>query len=138
MGILYLSAENRVRTLKGILFVSVFAAAAILLAELPIVKQTGFSPLIIGIILSMIFGNVFRSSIPKDWTPGIIFCSKFILRTAIILYGFRITFQNIASIGLPGLLVSIIMVVSTFLIGLFIGTRILKIDRDLVMGGSIN
>jgi len=133
MGISYLSAENRVRTLKGILFVSVFAVAAIFLAELPIVKETGFSPLIIGIIISMTFGNVFRNSIPKDWAIGIIFCSKFILRTAIILYGFRITFQNIASIGLPGLLVSIIMVASTFLIGSFVGIKFLKMDADLAM-----
>jgi uncharacterized integral membrane protein (TIGR00698 family) len=126
----FFSRENAPHTLKGVLFVGLFAIAATWIASLPFFKNLGFSPLIIGIFISMIYGNTLRHKLPQKWLMGILFSGKFILRTAIIFYGFRITFTDIAGIGLPGLLQSAVMVGTTFIIGYVVGIRFMKMDRD--------
>ena len=101
------SKENRANTLNGLLFVALFALAAIQIANLPMIKDIGLSPLIVGIIIGIFYANTLRHKLPKEWVPGIMFSTKYILRFAIILYGFRITFQNIFQVGIPGIIVSV-------------------------------
>ncbi len=60
----------------------------------------------------------------------ITFSAKLILRGAIILYGFRLTFQQIYAVGMPGLTVDLIMVVSTFMIGSIVAIKLLKLDKQ--------
>ncbi|MEW6468482.1 MAG: YeiH family protein [Bacteroidota bacterium] len=129
----YFNRENRPHTLRGLLFVAAFATVATLLARLDFVKQLGLSPLIIGIIISMIYGNTLRQKLPHKWLMGILYCTKHVLRAALVFYGFRITFQEISAVGLPGLIESALMVGSTFLIGIFIGIKLLGMDKDLAM-----
>ncbi len=133
------SKENRGDTLSGILFVALFSMTAILIADYPFIKNLAISPLIIGIIIGVVYANTLRSKLPAEWVPGIIFSTKTLLRVAIIFYGFRLTFQNIADVGLSGILMSIIMVTTTFIIGYFVGTKILKFDKEttiLISAGS--
>lgn len=92
--------------------------------------------MIIGIILGMLYANSLRNHLPETWVPGIQFCSKKILRLGIILYGFRLTFQDIAAVGISGIVVDAIIVTVTILGGIFIG-RLLKMDRDTALLTSI-
>ncbi len=124
------SKENRANTLSGILFVALFAMAATYLAQFSIFKDLGISPLILGILLGMFYANTLRNKLPKEWVPGIIFSTKTLLRTAIVFYGFRLTFQNIAEVGFSGIMVSTIMVASTFIIAYLVGTKFLKLDKE--------
>lgn len=114
----------------GIAIVIVFTMAAMAISSIGSIKTAGLSPVVVGMILGMISGNLFYENIPDSWRLGFLFCIKYVLRTAIVFYGFRITFQEISLVGIHGLLVSILMVISTLFIGLFIGRK-LKIDRDL-------
>lgn len=125
------SKEQRNDTFKGIGFVAVFAFAALAISELPFFTHLQISPLIIGIVLGIIYANTLRHHIPEEWAPGIQFSAKTILRTAIVFYGFRITFQEIAEVGMAGLVESIIMVATTFLIGAYVGIKYFKMDKDL-------
>jgi len=84
----------------------------------------------VGIIIGTFYANTLRNHLPNAWVAGIVFSTKNILRFAIILYGFRITFQNILQVGLPGIIASNAIVTFTFIIGYFVGTKILKLDRD--------
>lgn len=117
----------------GVVFVAVLAMAATYIAGIPVLQKLSISPLIVGIILGMVLGNSVRQRFPEVWTPGIIFSAKKILRLAIILYGFRITFQQIAAVGVSGLAADIIMLSSTFLIGGYLGVKWLKIDHDTAL-----
>ena len=114
----------------GIAIVIVFSIGAMAIASMGSIKAVGLSPVVVGMILGMISGNLFYENIPGSWRSGFSFCIKYVLRAAIIFYGFRITFQEISLVGIHGLLVSILMVVSTLFIGNFIGRK-LKIDSDL-------
>jgi len=122
--------ENRNNTLSGILFVALFAMSATYLGEFSFFQHLGISPLIIGIVLGMIYANTLRSKLPKEWCSGILFSTKTLLRTGIILYGFRITFYNIQAVGLSGIATSAMVVISTFIIGYFVGTQWLKLDKE--------
>lgn len=124
------SKQNRYNTLNGLLFVGLFATAATSISQITILKNLGISPLIVGIVLGIIYANTLRNHLPKEWLPGILFSTKTILRTAIVFYGFRVTFQNIAHVGISGIFTSALIVISTFFIGYFIGTKLLKLDRD--------
>lgn len=127
------SKANRSHTLHGILFVMLFALCSLYLAETPWVTQTGISALVVAIVLGIIYSNTLRHHLPSEWTPGIHFSAKQLLRLAIILYGFRVSFQEIASIGTTGLILDLLIVGSTLLLGTIIGIKIFKLDRHLVL-----
>jgi uncharacterized integral membrane protein (TIGR00698 family) len=124
------SAKNRSGTLNGILFVAIFAAAATMVADISFVASLGISPLVVGIVIGIFYANTLHNQIPKAWESGITFSGKKILRFAIVFYGFRITFQQIAEVGMDGFMVSLLMLSSTFILGTYLGHKIFKMDRD--------
>ena len=128
-----ITRTNHTGTYNGILFVSLLALAAVFLAKIPTLSYLKISPLIVGIILGMVYANTLRSSFPESWSPGVTFSAKKLLRLAIILYGFRLTFQQIGDVGAVGLAVAIVMLTSTFLLGSWVGTKIFGLDRDTSM-----
>ena len=109
-----------------------FSFSAFYIAQFPIIKSLSLSPLIVGIILGMIYANTLRMHLPETWVPGILFCSKTLLRTAIVFYGFRLTFQNVIAVGTTAIVVDVIIVTSVILLGLFIG-KLLKMDSNLTI-----
>lgn len=127
------SKGQRGDTLSGIFFVVLFATSATYVSEFNFIKAMALSPLIIGILFGMIYANTLRNHIPKQWQSGINFSMKQILRFGIILYGFRLTFNNIEQVGLNGVLIAAIIVGSTFIIGYFVGTKFFKLDRDVAI-----
>ena len=124
------SAQNRSNTIKAILLVFLFAFCAMFLSYLDIFKHLAISPLVIGIVLGMVYANTLRHKLPISWNQGIIFCTKTLLRLGIILYGFRITFSQIAQMGIQGVVASISVVVLTLLLGYYLGVKILGLDRE--------
>ncbi len=124
------SAENRNGTIAGIIFVAIFAAAATFIAGLGPIHALGLSPLVIGIVMGIFYANTLHNQTPKEWQTGITFSGKKILRFAIVVYGFRITFQQIADVGLDGFLVSLTMLTTTLILGSWAGTKLFGMDRD--------
>ncbi|MCM1504506.1 MAG: YeiH family protein [Muribaculum sp.] len=122
--------------LHGVLLIALFACAAFYIGEARFFKDISFSPMIIGIILGMLYANSLRNNLPETWVPGIQFCSKRILRIGIILYGFRLTFQDVVNVGVSGIVIDAIVVTVTILGGIGIG-RLLKMDRDTALLTSV-
>lgn len=125
-------SEKRSNTLHGILLIALFSCSAFYIADFPFIKNLSLSPLIVGIVLGMVYANSLRNHLPETWVPGIKFCTKEVLRYGIILYGFRLTFQSVIAIGLPGISVDIIIVGGTILLGMALG-KLLKMDKDLAL-----
>lgn len=120
----------------GILFMALFACASCYIGEWQVLKAISISPLIIGIVLGMVYANSLRNHLPATWGPGIKFCSKTILRLGIILYGFRLTFQDVMAVGVPGIVIDCIIVTVTILGGVLVG-KWLKMDSDIALLTSI-
>lgn len=126
------SKENRSNTFHGILLIALFSFAAFYIAEIPFVKSLSFSPLIVGIILGMLYANSLRNKLPETWVPGIKFCTKQILRTGIVLYGFRLTLTQVMAVGVPAIVMDSIIVAGTIFLGLWFG-KIIKLDKETTL-----
>ena len=131
-----MSPKRLANPLHGILLIVLFSFSACYIADFEWVKHLSFSPLIVGIVLGMIYANSLRNHLPKTWVPGIQFCTKQVLRTGIVLYGFKLTFQSVIDIGGAALLIDAVVVAFTILLGAGLG-RLLKMDRDTALLTSI-
>jgi uncharacterized integral membrane protein (TIGR00698 family) len=116
--------------LNGILFVALFAAAVTRLAAFPAIAGLGISPLIVGIVAGALYGNTLRAGMPAHWAAGVNFSARKLLRIAVAFFGLRVSLQEIAQVGLPGLTVSVLVVVSTLVLGTWLGMKLMKLDRD--------
>lgn len=124
--------ENKSDVLHGILLIVLFSFSAFYIAEFQMMKSLSFSPLIIGIILGMIYANSLRNKLPQTWVPGIKFCTKEVLRAGVVLYGFKLTFQQVMEIGLPAIVADGIIISGTLLIGILVG-KLLKMDWETAL-----
>lgn len=129
-------SEKRSNMLHGVLLIALFSCAAFYISDFPFFKKLSFSPLIIGIILGMLYANSLRNRLPETWVPGILFSSKQLLRLGIILYGFRLTFQNIVDVGLQAIFVDALIVTITIVGGYWIG-KLMKMDKDVALLTSV-
>ncbi len=124
-------SDQQLQLMNGIFFVALFAGAAYQLSQWHYIALLGISPLIVGIVLGMVYGNTLRLHLPVYWLPGIVFSSKTLLRIAIVLYGFRLTYQDIFLVGIDGLIVASCMLTTTFLGGSWLGIRVFRLPRRL-------
>ncbi|HEE1276282.1 hypothetical protein BVC92_24475, partial [Klebsiella pneumoniae] len=93
--------------------------------------------------LAILFGMVVGNTVyPKIWQPcdgGVIFAKQHLLRLGIILYGFRLTFAQIADVGVSGILIDVLTLSSTFFIACFLGQKVFGLDKHtswLIGAGS--
>ncbi|SAK64116.1 membrane protein [Caballeronia temeraria] len=119
--------------LNGILFVALFAAAVTRLASVPAIAGLGISPLIVGIVAGAIYGNALRHGMPDSWAAGVNFSARKLLRIAVAFFGLRVSLQEIAQVGVSGFTVSVLVVVSTLVIGTWAGMKLMKLDRDTAL-----
>lgn len=117
----------------GILYCTIFSVIAIILSKTELFIQWNLNSLTIAILIGMLISNLMPKMVHESCKDGIVFSAKKILRLAIILYGFRITFQQIAAVGAHGFFADVIMLTTTYLLGYYLGTRVLKLDKDLCM-----
>ena len=122
--------EKKLHIINGAFFVALFSCSAFYISETKAMLYLSFSPLTVGIILGMIYANTLRRHLPEEWIPGITFCSKKLLRLSIILYGFKLTFQNVEHIGIEAILIDIIVIIGTIVLGMLIG-KLLGIGGEL-------
>ncbi len=114
----------------GMGFITAINILAIYLSNTSILATMHFGPVIIAIIIGMAHSQFTSRYIPEKWNDGITFCAEAVLSTAIILYGLRISAQDINGVGTSGILLAVTMIVTTFVVGYLFGTKFLKLDRD--------
>jgi len=127
------------RKLRAYLFVFLMAFSSYLFSFVPPFSTLAISPLIIAIIFGVLVGNTIYSSVSFLERSGVIkVATKEILRLGIILYGFKITLDEIASVGVSGVFMAFFIVFSTFTIGCFVGKKLgLSMEESiLVSSGS--
>ena len=122
--------KDLIKFSSGLLFIIIFSTLSIWLAASPLLAQLGISPLIVAIILGIIYGNTIHHKLTSHWHKSLSFCTKRILRMAIVLYGFRISFQELMGIGWQGIGLGCFVVISTLALGIWVGKK-LKIDQEL-------
>src|SRR5690606_20614960 len=125
--------------LPGLALSAAIALAAIRLGELPWLQTHGLSPLIVAILLGIALGNTVYPYIGAQCGPGIAVAKQTLLRAGIVVYGFRLTFHDVGHVGTAGIVIDALVLTSTFALSLFVGRRMLGLDRDtsiLIGAGS--
>ncbi|MBA4707997.1 YeiH family protein [Aquitalea aquatica] len=117
----------------GLLLVLVLALGSLHAAALPWFSQLGLSALTIAIVGGMVLGNTLYPRIALPSHHGVTFAKGQILRLGIILFGFKLTFQDIAAVGISGILIDACVLTSTFLLAFWLGRRKLGLDEQSVI-----
>jgi uncharacterized integral membrane protein (TIGR00698 family) len=117
----------------GLALAAAIAAASMWGAGLPAVQKLGISALTLAIVLGIVLGNTVFPRIAPFSGEGVEFAKARLLRLGIVLYGFRITFQEIGNIGWAGILIDMLVIGLTFTLALQLGTRVFKLDRQTAM-----
>lgn len=123
----------------GISLVVVLSIASSYLAGIGWIETLGLSTLTIAILLGIFIGNTFFGHIATYTDKGVDLSKNTLLRLGIILYGFRITFQQIISVGWSGLVVAVLMIACTFSLAIMLGAKVFKLDTQtaiLIGAGS--
>lgn len=117
----------------GVFASALIAYLAIELGKIAWLQTHGLSALTLAIVLGMLLGNTVYPKIAAHAGSGVTFSKQSLLRVGIIFYGFRLTMHDIGHVGLAGVLIDASVLTSTFALAWFLGTRILKLDRNTAL-----
>ncbi|MGE9552732.1 YeiH family putative sulfate export transporter [Erwinia amylovora] len=120
------------RFTAGLLLALLLAVFATWLGKQPAIAALGLSALTLAILAGIVVGNTLYPRFANRCDPGVILAKQRLLRIGIVLYGFRLTFQQIADVGLSGVLIDILTLSSTFLMACWLGRRVFGLDRETV------
>ncbi len=118
--------------IAGLCITLVLSAAAMFLAQTHIATQWHISALTLAIVLGIVCGNSIYPMIEARVKTGVLFAKGFLLRCGIVLFGFRLTFQDISQVGFSALFADASVLILTFLLTCWVGIKWLKIDRQIV------
>jgi len=133
------SPINTSQLVAGIALCALLAVAAILLGRLDWLSHHGLSALTVAIVLGIAVGNSAYSKIAIQCAPGVMFSKQMLLRAGVVLYGLRLTLQDIGHVGITGVAIDAVVLTSTFGLAYILGTRLFKLDRTtaiLIGAGS--
>lgn len=127
------------RLLPGLILAGGITVGALWLGSVPAIAEWGLGALTLAIMAGMIIGNTLYPKIESYCGCGVLFAKQTLLRLGIILYGFRLTFSQIAEVGFSGLLIDALTLCSTFALACWAGKRLFGLDRQtrwLIGAGS--
>lgn len=119
--------------IPGLALVLALALGSLYAAQLPWFSQLGLSALTLAIVGGMVLGNTLYPRLAQRSQVGVTFAKGRLLRLGIILFGFKLTFQDIAAVGLGGLLIDACVLTSTFFLAFWIGRHKLGLDEQSVI-----
>lgn len=117
------------RTAPGLALSTALALTALYLAQLPWFSQNGLSALTVAIVLGLLLGNTVYPRWAPTTAPGVALSKQQLLRTGIVLYGLRLTFQDIAQVGWAGVALDALVLASTFGLACVLGLRLFGLDK---------
>jgi uncharacterized integral membrane protein (TIGR00698 family) len=117
----------------GLILVLLIALAGIGLSDLAWARSAGLSALTLAIVIGIALGNTAFPAIAAQTGTGVDYAKSMLLRAGIVLYGFRVTFQDVLDVGTAGLVIGLVVVAGVFCSATWIGTRVLKMDRETSM-----
>lgn len=99
----------------------------------------GLGSLTLAILLGMVLGSFWPIAQSPKLVLGIAFSKGPLLRWGIILYGFRLSLQQVEALGSVAIISDLFILISTFLLCYLVGTKLLKLSANsatLIGAGS--
>jgi uncharacterized integral membrane protein (TIGR00698 family) len=123
----------------GVALSAGLAAIAMRLGELTSLQSRGMNALTVAILLGIVAAHGGYARIAGACGAGVGFSKQTLLRAGVILYGLRLTLQDVGRVGVAGVLIDAIVLTSTFAMARLVGTRVFRLDRTttiLIGAGS--
>ena len=127
------SSPGWVRLLPGLALSAALAALGIALGRSTWLQDHGFNALTLAIVLGILVGNTVYPRFASASGAGVNFSKQTLLRLGVVLYGLRLTVQDIGQVGIAGVVIDALVLCSTFALACLIGTRWLGMDRKTAM-----
>jgi uncharacterized integral membrane protein (TIGR00698 family) len=124
---------NHLRLLPGLALSAAIAAVAMVLGSSGWLQTHGISALTLAIVLGLLVGNSVYPRLAASSGDGVRFSKQILLRAGVILYGLRLTLTDIGHVGMVGVLIDALVILSTFSLACLIGTRLFGLDRKTAM-----
>ena len=125
--------------IPGLALTAVITGAAVWIGNIPAVADVGMSALTLAIMFGMVIGNTIYPKLWQSCDGGVLFAKQHLLRLGIILYGFRLTFSQIADVGVSGIVIDALTLCSTFMMACWLGQKVFGLDKHtswLIGAGS--
>ncbi|AWV07849.1 YeiH family protein [Marilutibacter maris] len=129
--------------LPGLALALLCGLAAMALATLPPFPQLHLGGLTLAIVLGLLVGKLVLEPstaagrrdrrLGPACAPGLAVAQRQWLRAGVVLYGLRLDLGDVLALGAPVLLLDATIVVGTLALGLWIGRRWLRLDRQTVL-----
>ena len=116
----------------GLGFIALLTTIVSWLESTQFAYQAKVSALTIAILLGILIGNTFYPALSATLDKGVLFAKGTLLRVGIVLYGFRLTLQDISHVGVNAIVSDAIMLTSTFFLAIVLGIYWLKMDKQTV------
>ncbi|WNK21004.1 putative sulfate exporter family transporter [Halomonas piscis] len=119
---------------QGLFLCAVLTLAGFGISILPGIAESGISPLVFALLLGLVLGNLPAArGLAASAQPGLKFATRWLLRGGIVLFGFSLTVQQIFHLGPKIILLDAIVIACVVVVGYFIGTRLLGMDRETTL-----
>ncbi len=123
--------------LPGLLLTLGLSLASLMLVQLPLSGLGVVGPLTLAMLLGILAGHLAGDRVEQHSTTGLQFSRHYLLRAGIILYGLRISFDDLQSAGLNALLIDLVIVIGILATAAWVGIRWLRLDaRTAVLIGA--
>jgi len=117
----------------GLALTGLIALVAMWIEQLSWPRAHGISALTLAIGAGMLIGNTVYGHVATVAETGVALSKGQLLRLGIVLYGFRLTISDMASVGWLGVVIDAVVISSTFALACILGTRVLGMDRGTAM-----
>ena len=132
------SGQQLQQWLPGLLLCGAIAAVSLWAATLPALADRGLSALTLAIVLGLLIGNTVYPRLAAPCASGVGLSKARLLRAGIVLYGLRLTFQDIGQLGWAGIAIDALVLTSTFVLAQWLGQRVFGLDprTSLLVGAG--
>lgn len=130
---MFVTLLSRHHLFSGLALAFSLTLSALLLVRLPIPWVGVLGPLTLAMLLGMLAGHCCRDRFSQRAEPGLQAARHYLLRAGIILYGLRISLDDLASAGWSALLVDAVVVLTILLTAAWAGVRWFRLDRSTAL-----
>jgi uncharacterized integral membrane protein (TIGR00698 family) len=119
--------------LPGLLLTTAIAGLSLWLGAQPWLQTRGIGALTLAIVIGIALGNTVYGTLAPRAAAGVGFSKATLLRAGIVLYGLRLTLQDVGQVGAAGVVIDALVLCSTFALAWWLGHRVLGLERSTAL-----
>ncbi len=119
--------------LPGLLLTATIAGLSLWLGAQPWLQTRGIGALTLAIVIGVALGNTVYGTLAPRAAAGVGFSKATLLRAGIVLYGLRLTLQDVGQVGAAGVVIDALVLCSTFALAWWLGHRVLGLERSTAL-----